>query len=82
MIKAIFYLFVDSGSDWVEVFPVVDETSETVKVYLSQLFARFGIGNNLVTENSFENESDSLNGKQRWEPLGAEKMIHLYIIKR
>ena len=34
---------VDAGSVWIEAFPEGNRTSETVKIYLSQIFARFGI---------------------------------------
>ena len=33
----------DAGSGWIEAFPVVNRTSERVKVYLSKMFARFGL---------------------------------------
>ena len=33
----------DAGSGWKGAFPAGNRTSETVKVYLSQIFARFGI---------------------------------------
>ena len=34
---------IDAVSGWLEAFPAENRTSETVKVYLHQIFARFGI---------------------------------------
>ena len=34
---------VEAGFGWIEAFPAGNRTSETVKVYLSQIFARFEI---------------------------------------
>ena len=36
-------VIVDVGSGWTESFPAGNRTSKTVKVYLSQIFAMFGI---------------------------------------
>ena len=33
-------VIVGAGSDWIEAFPAVDRTSETIKVYLSQIFKK------------------------------------------
>ena len=44
-------VIVDAVSAWIEVFPAGNRTSETVKIYLSQIFARFGISKTLVSDN-------------------------------
>ena len=36
-------VFFDGGSDWREAFSAENRTSETLKVYLGQILARFGI---------------------------------------
>ena len=41
-------VIVDAGSGWIEDFPAGNITSQTVKVHLSQIFARFGIPRILV----------------------------------
>ena len=38
----------DAGSGWIEAFPARNRTSETVNIYLSQIFARFRIPKTLV----------------------------------
>ena len=43
-------VIVDAGSGWIEAFPVGNRTSETVKIHLSQIFARFGIPKTLVSD--------------------------------
>ena len=45
---------VDAGSGWIEAFPAGNRTSQTVKVHLSQIFARFGIPRILVSDNGPE----------------------------
>ena len=62
---------VDAGSGWIEAFPEGNRTSETVKNYLSQIFARFGIPKTLVSDNSPEFVSGDL--KQWCESLGIKK---------
>ena len=62
----------DAGSSWIEAFPVGNRTSKTVKVHLSQIFARFGIPRTLVSDNSPEFVSSDL--KQWCESLGIKKM--------
>ena len=47
-------VIVDAGSGWIEAFPAGNRTSETVKIYLSQIFARFGKPKNLVSDNGLE----------------------------
>ena len=47
-------LVVDAGSGWIEAFPAGNRTSQTVKVHLSQIFARFGIPRKLVTDSGPE----------------------------
>ena len=44
-------VIVDAGSGWLEAFAAGKRTSETVKVYLSQIFARFGISKSLLSDN-------------------------------
>ena len=53
-------------------FPAGNRTSETVKIYLSQIFARFGIPKTLVSDNGPEFLSGDL--KQWCESLGIKKM--------
>ena len=65
-------VIVDAGSGWIEAFPAGNRTSETVKIYLSQIFARFGISKNLVSDNGPEFVSGDL--KQWCESLGIKKM--------
>ena len=63
---------VDAGSGWMEAFPAGNRTSETVKIYTSQIFARFGIPKTLVSDNGPEFVSGGL--KQWCEPQGIKKM--------
>ena len=65
-------VIVDAGSRWIEAFPKGNRTSQTVKVYLSQIFARFGIPRTLVSDNGPEFVSSDL--KQWCESLGIKKM--------
>ena len=65
-------VIVDVGSGWIEAFPAGNRTSQTVKVYLSQIFARFGIPRTLVSDNGPEFVSSDL--KQWCESLGVKKM--------
>ena len=53
-------VIVDAVSGWIEAFPAGNRTSETVKIYLSQIFARFGIPINLVSDNGPEFVSGDL----------------------
>ena len=64
-------VIVDAGSGWIEAFPAGNRTSETVKLYLSQIFARFGIPEFLVSDNGREFVSGDL--KQWFESLGIKK---------
>ena len=41
----------DAGSGWIEAFPAGNRISETVKIYLSQIFSGFGIPKALVSDN-------------------------------
>ena len=65
-------VIVDSGSGWIEAFHEENRTSETVKIYLSQIFARFGIPKTLVSDNGPEFVSGDF--KQWCESLGIKKM--------
>ena len=65
-------VIVDEGSGWIESFPSGNRTSQTVKVHLSQIFARFGIPRILASDNGSEFVSCDL--KQWCEPLGIKKM--------
>ena len=65
-------VIVDAGSGWIEAFPAGNRTSETVKIYLSQIFARFGIPKTLVSNNGPEFVCGDL--KQWCESLGVKKM--------
>ena len=47
-------MIVDAGSSWIEAFPAVNRTSQTVKVHLSQIFVRFVIPKILVSDNGPE----------------------------
>ena len=65
-------VIVDAGSGWIEAFPARNRTSETVKVYLSKIFARFGIPKTLVFDNCPEFVSGDL---EQWcESLENRKM--------
>ena len=55
-----------------ETFPAGNRTSQTVKVHLSQIFARFGIPRVLVSDNGPEFVSSDL--KQWCESLGIQKI--------
>ena len=63
---------VGAGSGWIEALPAGKRTSETVKTYLSQIFAILGIPKTLVSDNGPEFVSDDL--KQWCESLGIKKM--------
>ena len=65
-------VIVNAGSGWIEAFPAGNRTSQTVKVFLSQIFARFGIPRTLVSDNGPEFVSCDL--KQWCESLGIKKM--------
>ena len=65
-------VIVEAGSGWIEAFPAGNRTSETVKIYLSQIFARFGIPKTLVSDNGPEFVSGDL--KQWCESLGIKKI--------
>ena len=47
-------VIVDAGSGWIEAFPAGNLTTESVKVYLSQIFTRFRIPKTLVSNNCHE----------------------------
>ena len=47
-------VIVDVGSGWIEVFLAGNSTSETVKLYLSQIFSRSGIPKTVVSDNGPE----------------------------
>ena len=65
-------VIVDAGYGWIEAFPAGNRTSETVKMYLSQIFARFGIPKTLVYHNG--PEFVSCDHKQWCESVGIKKM--------
>ena len=65
-------VIVDAGSGWIEAFPAGNRTSETVKIYLSQTFARFGIPKTVVSDYGPEFISGDL--KQRCESMRIKKM--------
>ena len=65
-------VIVDAGSGWIEFFTARNRTSQTVKVYLSQIVARFGIPKTLVSDNGPEFVSGDL--KQWCESLEIKKM--------
>ena len=65
-------MIVDAGSVWVEAFPAGNRTLQTVKVHLSQIFARFGIPRIFVSANGPEFVISEL--KQWCESLGIKKM--------
>ena len=65
-------VIVDAGSGSIEAFPAKIRTTETVKVYLSQIFAWFGTPKNLVSDNGPVFVSGEL---QEWcESQGMKKM--------
>ena len=51
---------VGGGSGWIEAFPARNRTSQTVKMHLSQIFARCGITRILVSDNGPEFVSSDL----------------------
>ena len=53
-------VIVAAGSGWIEAFPAGNRTSQTVKMHLSQIFARFGIPRILLSDNGPEFESSDL----------------------
>ena len=53
-------VIIDAGSGWIEAFPAGNRTSETVKICLSRIFARFGIPKTLVFDNGPEFVSGDL----------------------
>ena len=63
---------VDAGSGWIEVFPLGSTTSETVRIYLSQTFARFRIPKTLSSDNC--PKFVSVDFTQWCESLGIIKM--------
>ena len=65
-------LTVDAGSGWIEAFPAGNRTSETVKVYLSQIFARLGRPKTEVSDNGPKIVGGDL--KQWSESLGLKKI--------
>ena len=65
-------VIVDAVSGWIEAFPAGNRTSETVKIYLSQIFARFGIPKILASDNGPKFVCRDL--KQWCESLGIKKM--------
>ena len=65
------FVIVDAGSGWIEAFPAGNTTSQTVKVHLSQICARFGTPGILVSDNGSEFMSSDL--KQLCESLGIKK---------
>ena len=65
-------VIVDAGSGWKEAFPAGNRSSQTVKVHLSQIFARFGIPRILVSKTMVLSLSSDL--KQWCESLGIKKM--------
>ena len=65
-------VIVDADSGWIEAFPAGNRTSETVKIYLSQIFARFRIPKTLVSDNGPEFVSGDL--KQCCESVEIKKI--------
>ena len=65
-------VLVDAVSGWIKAFPEGNRTSQTVKLHLSQTFARFGIPRILVSDNAPEIVSSDL--KEWYESLGIKKM--------
>ena len=58
--------FVDAGSSWTEALPARNSTTETVKVSLCQIFARFEIPETLLSDNGPEFVSDDI---KQWSEL-------------
>ena len=57
-----FLVIVEAGSRWMEAFSGGNRTSQTLKLYLSQIFARFGmIPKTLVSDNGPKFGSADLN---------------------
>ena len=64
-------VIVDTGSKWIDAFSAGNRTSQTVKVHLSHIFARFGIRRILVSDNRPEFVSSDL--RQWCGSLGIKK---------
>ena len=63
---------VDAESSWIEAFLGENRFSQTVKVHLNQIFAKFGLTRILVSDKDPEFVSSDL---QQWcESLGIKKM--------
>ena len=65
-------VIVDTGSGWIESLPARNGTSETVKIYLSQIFLKFEIPRNLASDICPKFVSGDL--KKWFEPLRNKKM--------
>ena len=65
-------VIVDAGSGWIEAFPAGKRTSEAVKIYLRQIFAKLGIPKTVVADNDAKFVTGDL--KQWCESLGIKKM--------
>ena len=66
-------VIVDAGCGWIETFPAGNRTPETVKIYLSQIFARIGIPKKtLVSDNGPEFVSGDL--RQWCDSLKIKKL--------
>ena len=65
-------VIVDAGSGWIEAFSAGNRSSQTEKVYLSQIIARFETPRTLVSDNCLEFVSSDV--KQWCESLGIKKM--------
>ena len=72
-------VIVDAGTGWVDVFHLGNRTSETVKIYLSQVFARVRTPRNLISDIDPEFVSGDLSiGANQWE---LRKLNHSSIIQ-
>ena len=65
-------VIVDAGSGWIEVFSAGNRITETIKIYLSQIIAGFGIPITLVSDNGPEFVSGDI--KQWCQSLEIKKM--------
>ena len=73
-------MIVDAGSAWIEAFLVRNMTSQTLKVHLSHIFARFGIPRILISDKGSEFVSSDL--KQWCESLGIKKIAERAVQKK
>ena len=73
-------VIVYAGSSWIEAFPAKNRTSQTVKVYKSQILARVEIPELLISDSGPEFVNGEL--EQSCELLGIQNMESLIYLQR